>query len=170
MIKNLVIIEIFVIFLVGIIPGLLAYYMGGASEFEATMKGLVPNSIVMNYTIAIGLLFFGFAFVDRQFLKKTDFSNKLSWFAFAILAQVGTGVLTILRIGAGIFFCLLGLWARYEPHTLQISEVAFLAGYGVFMFVECVLIAYAHEHVQGWKRTRPQPSSLNHISSRQLRR
>ncbi len=170
MIRDLIIIEFFVIALVGVIPGLLAYELGGASEFSSTMTGLVPNAIVMNYTIAVGLLFFGFAFVDRQFLKKTDFSNKLSWFAFAILAQVGTGVLTILRIGAGIFFCLLGLWARYEPHTLQIGNVAFLAGYGGFMFFECVLIAYAHERVQGWKRARPHPSSLNHISSRQRRR
>lgn len=169
MIRN-IIIEFFVVVLVGVIPGLLAYKIGGASEFSSTMTGLVPNAIVMNYTIAVGLLFFGFAFIDRQFLKKTELSNNVSWFAFAILAQVGAGVLTILRIGAGIFFCLLGLWVYHEPHTIQIGNVAFLAGYGVFMFVECVLIAYAHEHVQGWKRTRPQPLSFNHINSRQPRR
>lgn len=29
MFKNLIIIEIFVIFLIGVVPGLLAYYLGG---------------------------------------------------------------------------------------------------------------------------------------------
>lgn len=154
MIRNLVIIEIFVILLVGVAPGLLAYYYGGVPEFESTMKGLVPNSIVMNYTIAIGIAFFAVAFIDWWFLKTSKLSNKLFWYVRTILSQVGTGVLSILRIGAGIFICLLGLWAYHEPHTIKPSNILFLGGYAVIMVVECILIAYAHEYVQKWQRAR----------------
>ena len=154
MIRNLVVIEVFVIFLVGVVPGLLAYYYGGAPEFEATMKGVVPISIVMDYTVAIGMAFFGVAFLDWWFLKTSEFSNKLFWYVRTIFSQVGAGVLSILRIGAGIFICLLGLWAYHEPHTIQLGNVLFLGGYAVIMVVESVLIAYAHEHVQKCQRAK----------------
>jgi hypothetical protein len=152
--KNIVIVEFFVIFLVGVVPGLLAFHVGGAPEFESTMKGLVPNSIVMNYTAVIGLAFFVVAFLDWWFLKTSEISNKLFWYAHAVLSQVGTGVLSILRIGAGIFICLLGLWAYHEPNTIQAGNVLFLGGYALIMVIECVLIAYAHKHVQQWQRAR----------------
>lgn len=154
MIRNLIVIEMFVIGLVGVVPGLLAYYYGGAPEFEDTMKGLIPSSLIMNYTVAIGVAFFIVAFIDWWFLKTSEFSNKLFWYVRSILSQVGTGVLSVLRIGAGLFFCLLGLWAYHEPDTLQSGNVVFLAVYGAIMFVECVLIAYAHEYVQKWARAR----------------
>ena len=154
MFKNLIIIEIFVIFLVGVVPGLLAYYLGGAPEFKTTMQGLIPSSMIVNYTLFISLAFFVVAFLDWRLLKTSEFSNKFFWYVRSILSQVGIGILSLLRIGAGIFICLFGLWAYHEPQTITLNKAAFLVGYSLIMFVECVLIAYAHEYVQKWKRAR----------------
>lgn len=70
------------------------------------MKAIIPDSTIMHYMLAIGVASFVVSYIDWRLLKTNKFSNKIFWLASSIFSQVGTGVLSVLRIGTGMFFCL----------------------------------------------------------------
>ena len=147
------VVEIFVVFLMGFLPGLVAFYLGGSQLVEATFKSLTPNSVVVDIALILGVIYFTLAFFDWYFLKSSKFANNFFWYCRNIFSQAGLGIHALLRVGAGMFFCLFVLWATHEPSTIDASKTIFLLSYGLAMFVESLLLTYVFQKSIKYKRS-----------------
>lgn len=143
MIKKTVIIEIATIFILGAIPILLGYSFGGIKGFESTVSSMIPSESAMNLAIVFGAGYFLISITDWWFFKSHRITKIIWWYLRQIGIQIGGGVHSILRIGTGVFFAVVSLWAWKEPDTLTAGNVGFFLFYGFIMLAESIALAFA---------------------------
>ncbi len=154
-VKTFAALELLII-IVSAIPGLIAYYIGGATGFGEVLKSSIPPEIIVNYSMIAAGIFGAVALSDWVVLKTTPLSNRIIWYVRTIFEQIGLGVITILRIGAALFFSMLILMRIDEPESLTADRFAFLCVFGVVMYGECVLFSFWHSKLNTYKRAKFQ--------------
>ena len=144
--------ELLIVFLLGGLPVILSYILGGSSALEATISSLLANELAIHYAFSLSIAFFAVAFLEWFILKRSDTSKKAWAFLRATLSEVGTGALSILRIGAGVLLTFPTLWLVVEPETFELAKVLHFFIYGAVAFFECIILSIAYQYVKKWER------------------
>ncbi|MCY1287687.1 hypothetical protein D9M68_670930 [compost metagenome] len=144
--------ELLIVFLLGGVPVTLSYFLGGSSELGTTITSLLANELAINYAFSLSIIFFTVAFLEWFLLKRSETSKKAWAFSRSILSEVGTGALSILRVGAGVLLTFPLLWLAADPATFKFSKVFHYFIYGGAAFFEGMMLSTAHQYVKRWER------------------
>jgi hypothetical protein len=153
--KNRLTAEAFIIFLLGGVPLIASYLLGGADSLQIMTKVLIPNNTFLNYYISsvfvASLLTGGLSWL---IWKPTDSARETWKIVTVILNEAGSGALGIIRVAAGVLLTFPAMWLLLEPDGFVLEKAAPLTIYGMIAFVECVIIS-------GWQRTIQRKARIN---------
>ena len=145
--KSRLIAEAFIIFLLGGVPLIASYLLGGSDNLQVMTKVLVSNNNFLNYYIIS--LFVAFLLVgglNWLIWKPTDSAREVWKIITTILNEAGSGALGIIRVAAGVLLTFPAIWMLVEPESFIFEKAAPLIIYGMVAFGECVMIS-------GWQKT-----------------
>ncbi|WP_286787678.1 MULTISPECIES: hypothetical protein [unclassified Pseudomonas] len=141
--------EALIIFLFGGTPLIASYLLGGAKSLEAMIKALITNNnFLMYYLISLFVAFLLVGSLNWLTWKPTDSAREAWKIITAVLHEAGSGVLSIIRIAAGVLLTFPLIWLIAEPEYFKIEKVAHLILYGIIAYVECVIISGWHKDMQ----------------------
>jgi hypothetical protein len=145
--KSRLIAEAFIIFLLGGVPLIASYLLGGSDNLQVMTKVLVSNNNFLNYYIIS--LFVAFLLVgglNWLIWKPTDSAREVWKIITTILNEAGSGALGIIRVAAGVLLTFPAIWMLVESDSFIFEKAAPLIIYGMVAFGECVMIS-------GWQKT-----------------
>ena len=153
--KSRLIAEAFIIFLLGGVPLIASYLLGGSDNLQVMTKVLVSNNNFLNYYIIS--LFVAFLLVgglNWLIWKPTDSAREVWKIVTTILNEAGSGALGIIRVAAGVLITFPAIWMLVEPESFIFEKAAPLIIYGMVAFGECVMIS-------GWQKTIQRRARVN---------
>lgn len=153
--KSRLIAEAFIIFLLGGVPLIASYLLGGSDNLQVMTKVLVSNNDFLNYYIIS--LFVAFLLVgglNWLIWKPTDSAREVWKIVTTILNEAGSGALGIIRVAAGVLITFPAIWMLVEPESFIFEKAAPLIIYGMVAFGECVMIS-------GWQKTIQRRARVN---------
>ena len=153
--KSRLIAEAFIIFLLGGVPLIASYLLGGSDNLQVMTKVLVSNNDFLNYYIIS--LFVAFLLVgglNWLIWKPTDSAREVWKIVTTILNEAGSGALGIIRVAAGVLITFPAIWMLVEPESFIFEKAAPLIIYGMVAFSECVMIS-------GWQKTIQRRARVN---------
>ncbi|WP_155956116.1 hypothetical protein [Pseudomonas sp. RL] len=147
--------EAFIIFLLGGVPLIASYLLGGANNLQIMTKVLVTNNNFLNYYIIslfVASLLTGW--LSWLIWKPTDSTRETWKIITTILTEAGSGALGIIRVAAGVLLTFPSMWLFLEPDSFMLEKAAPLIIYGIIAFGECVIIS-------GWQKTIQRRARIN---------
>lgn len=153
--KSRLIAEAFIIFLLGGVPLIASYLLGGSDNLQVMTEVLVSNNDFLNYYIIS--LFVAFLLVgglNWLIWKPTDSAREVWKIVTTILNEAGSGALGIIRVAAGVLITFPAIWMLVEPESFIFEKAAPLIIYGMVAFGECVMIS-------GWQKTIQRRARVN---------
>lgn len=131
--------EIVVVILSGGIPLFLAFYMGGLTELEATLSGLVTPKLFLYYCAALVIPFAVLYFANKN-IYIDPLSLKKKWIRFFIstLYELSSNIVRIFRVVSGVLIALLFLALAGEPESFAKFFISLFL-YGVVAYIEVTI-------------------------------
>ena len=139
--------EFFVIFLVGISPIFIAYWLGGAEKLNTIIKALLAQEFSIYHALALTAIFFIAKFINHFFTFKGDSSKAFISKTCAVLEEVGNTALGVFRVGTGVLIGFPVLWLFTDFKTLNLSAFDFLF-YGAIAFIDVCFLSITHEVIK----------------------
>lgn len=139
--------ELSIIVMVGGIPVLLSYYLGGDSMLENTLSSLLPSGFTLKYAFIITVIALVINLIDRYF-RVPSFLSKKKY----IFSEIGTSLLGALRLTSGVLITFSAIWYVYESETWNPVQGHSFIYIGILGYFECVLLSISHNWVMSKKR------------------
>ncbi|MCE5985207.1 hypothetical protein D3C76_1154590 [compost metagenome] len=158
--------EFWAVLLLGCLPVAFSYWYGNVAELTKTMDSLLSSGFIANYSIALSLVFFAVAAIERFLWKRTEASRSFWAFVSDVFTEVGTGLIVFLRLGVGAMIAFPTLWFFVEPESFELKKVVHFYMGGVFTFFVTLVVSYGYEYVKiKWRRRPWIDSSLSRSAS-----
>ncbi|QNN47481.1 hypothetical protein H9L17_04910 [Thermomonas brevis] len=127
-----VLFEIAVSFLIGGLPVLIAYWIGGFPFLDASLKALLPNDFPLWYAV-------GLSGITVAVLSALKISPSLSGPSLPkkILLEVHSDLHAVYRLGAGALLTFSALWVCVDRASLH-RGILLLIIYGLASLLVCI--------------------------------
>lgn len=147
--KSRLTIEALIIFLLGGVPLIASYMLGGAENLGAMVKNLITsNNFLTYYLVSLFVAFLIVGSLNWLTWKPSESSREAWRVITTVLHETGSGALGLIRVAAGVLLTFPAIWLIAEPENFKIEKVAHLILYGLIAYGECVIISGWHKDMQ----------------------
>lgn len=145
--------EIIVSFLLGGLPLIIAFALGGVDLLERTLGSLIPSSLLFCYAIALSAAAAAITWPNWAWLSGTPDVVSSTSFLKRVATEMLPAGLSVLRIAAGLLITFTVLWATADAKTFDSgTAIKFL-----FFGVACLAVVTALPAAIRWLQ--PQTTS-----------
>jgi hypothetical protein len=131
----------------GGLPLFFAFSQGGASEVLKTSESLLPPKLLIVYLSILTVGYFAIECANWFLYKGPSTAAYLFRPLRSVLSEVGTGVLSMLRIVGGILLIYPVLWFYAEPSSFKQRTAIHFFTLGCLAIAESAAVSWAHKFV-----------------------
>lgn len=128
--------ELLIGLIVAGVPVLIGLIVGGPDRMTAVVRSFMVDSVVTYYFLALMGVHLAFALLNRRFVFARSLRASVRALS-VLLAEVGLGILGILRGVVGILVIFPTLWLWFEPAARFESQPYVLILVGLVAALEC---------------------------------